>query len=106
MSGFSILQSSFGALDTMTQASARNIANINTDGYRAERVTLENGPSGTGVRAAAIQKGDSFESDQSSSIDLPREFSQLIIIENAYSATAAAIRTTDEMTGSILNVKV
>lgn len=106
MADFSIPQSSFSALDVMVQASARNIANINTDGYKAERVALENGPSGEGVRVAAVQKDAVFGLEQLNTVDLPREFSQLSVIENAYSATAATIRTLDEMTGAILNVKV
>ena len=43
---------------------------------------------------------------EGSNTDLPREFANLIVTENAYSANAVAIRTMDEMTGSILNVKV
>lgn len=41
-----------------------------------------------------------------SNTDLPREFASHVVVESAYSATAAVIRTMDELTGSILNVKV
>ena len=44
--------------------------------------------------------------NEGSNVDLPREFANLVITENAYSANAATIRAWDEMTGSILNVKV
>lgn len=107
MSDFSLLQSSFSSLDVMTQVSAHNIANINTEGYRTEHAVLETGPSGEGVRVAAIQKDVAFGAAQpTNNVDLPREFSQLNIIENAYSATAVTMRTLDGMTGAILNVKV
>lgn len=39
-------------------------------------------------------------------VKLPREFANLIVTENAYSANAAVIRAWDEMVGSILNVRV
>lgn len=43
---------------------------------------------------------------EGSNTDLPREFANLIITEHAYSANAATIRAWDEMTGSLLNVKI
>ncbi|MDR2160976.1 MAG: hypothetical protein LBO77_02395 [Desulfovibrio sp.] len=43
---------------------------------------------------------------EGSNTDLPREFVNLIISEFAYSANAAVIRTMDELTGSLINVKV
>ena len=43
---------------------------------------------------------------EGSNTDLPRNFVNLIISEFAYSANATVIRTMDEMTGSIVNVKV
>ncbi len=43
---------------------------------------------------------------EGSTTDLPREFTIMIMTENAYSANAAAIRAWDELTGSLLNVKV
>jgi flagellar basal-body rod protein FlgC len=41
-----------------------------------------------------------------SNTDLPREFATMIVSEHAYSANAAVIRAWDELTGSLLNVKV
>lgn len=43
---------------------------------------------------------------EGSNTDLPREFATMIVTENAYGANAAFIRAWDELTGSILNVKV
>ena len=44
--------------------------------------------------------------EEGSNVDLPREFANLAITDNAYSANAAAIRAWDDLTGSVLNVKV
>ena len=43
---------------------------------------------------------------EGSSTDLPREFATMIVTANAYSANAAVIRSWDELTGSLLNVRV
>jgi flagellar hook protein FlgE len=43
---------------------------------------------------------------EGSNTDIPRNFVNLILSEFAYGANATVIRTMDEMTGSILNVKV
>ena len=43
---------------------------------------------------------------EGSNTDIPREFTTMIMTENAYSANAAVIRAWDELTGSLLNVKV
>ena len=162
------------AFSSVTTATASNIANVNTDGYKAMSVRLESGPDDRGVQVAAVyrdmtpgpaviynlsendirnyenmaargmrnsqenydtaqaqdvtrtQQGDAasawYVQDiragqdsinryhtgyiEGSNTDLPREFVNLIVTENAYSANAVAIRTMDEMTGSILNVKV
>ena len=101
MPDFSIVQSAFSAFGHAQGNTAHNIANSFTNGYTAGRVSLETGPSGKGVRAQA-----SSQPADAQHVDLPREFAQLNVTQTAYSATAATIRTLDEMTGSILNVKV
>lgn len=161
-------------MDVVMQATANNIANINTDGYKALNVSLQSGPyQDEGVRVGAIyrdmspgpaiinhlaendvrnavefsargmrntaenydtpvvqdidrtQQGNAADAwrvenyregqnarslitglSEGSNVDLPREFTNMLVTENAYSANAAAIRAWDEMTGSLLNVKV
>ena len=154
------------------QTTANNIANVNTNGFRASHVVLETGPNDEGVRVGAIyrdmqpgpavinhlgendvrvandlaarymqntqenydttvaqdvdrlQQGNAADAwrvqahregernvslirgtVEGSTTDLPREFANLMVTENAYSANAATIRAWDEMVGSILNVK-
>jgi flagellar basal-body rod protein FlgC len=43
---------------------------------------------------------------EGSNTDIPREFTTLLMTENAYGANAAVIRALDELTGSLVNVKV
>jgi flagellar basal-body rod protein FlgC len=173
MPNFAIPASALSSLDVVMQNSANNIANVNTDGFKASRVILESGPYDEGVRVGAIYRdmhpgpavinhlaendvrvandvaargmrnsqenydtavaqdvdrlqqanaADSWRVQrhrdgqysgnlirgmvEGSNTDSPREFTTLLMTENAYSANAATIRAWDELTGSILNVKV
>ena len=166
--------SALNAFGNVTLATASNIANVNTDGYKAMSVRLQSGPEDRGVQIGAIYRDmspgpavvynlneqdvrdyqdmaaqgmrnsqENYDTAQAqdvtrtqqadtaaawyaqdiragqdavtkyhmgyvegSNTDLAREFTQLIVTENAYSANAVTIRTMDEMTGSIVNVKV
>ena len=175
MPNFWIPQSALSALDVSMGATANNIANINTDGYKSLSVTLQSGPRDQGVRVGGIyrdmspgpavishlsendlrdgvdsvargmrnqadnynsavsqdidrmwkadaadawqvenrREGDYIKSvidglrlTELSNVDLPRQFANLIVTENAYSANAAVIRSWEELTGSLLNIKV
>lgn len=173
MPNFNIPHSALTAMDVVMQTTAHNIANVNTDGFRAQHVVLQTGPFDEGVQVGAIwrdmhpgpavinhlsendvrtvndmaargmrnsqenydtavaqdvdrlQQGnaaDAFRVENhrkshdswntitgvaiNSTTELPREFANLMITENAYSANAAVIRAWDEMVGSILNVRV
>ena len=174
MPNFSIPQSALNSLDVVMQTTANNIANVNTDGFKARSVVLMSGPyQDEGVQVGAIHRDMSpgpavinhftqndvrdyndvaamgmrnsqenydtavvqdvdvtqranaadawniqnYREGQSavariqgmvegSNTDLPREFSTMIVTENAYGANAAVIRAWDELTGSLLNVKV
>jgi flagellar basal-body rod protein FlgC len=174
MPNFSIPQSALTSLEVVMQTTANNIANTNTDGFKASRALLMSGPyQDEGVQVGALYRSmepgpaiinhlgqnDVRDSDdvaamytrnsrenydtavaqdvdrtqqanaadawnvqnyregqsartriqgmtEGSNTDLPREFANMIVTENAYSANAAAIRAWDELTGSILNVKV
>lgn len=156
------------------QATANNIANVNTDGFKSSHVVLQSGYRDEGVRVAAIYRDMSpgpavinhlgendvrnvlessarglrvtqenydaavaqdldrlqqantedawrvwshrdgqVASDQirgvvleASNTDLPREFTTMVVTENTYNANAGVARAWDEMTGSLLNVKV
>ena len=56
MPNFAIPQSALSSLDVVMQATAHNIANINTDGYKSLNVTLQSGPYDEGARVGAIYR--------------------------------------------------
>lgn len=173
MPNFSIPESALSSLDVVMQNAASNIANVNTNGFRANRVILESGPYDEGVRVGAtfrdmrpgpavinhfaendvrvandiaargmrntqenfdtavaqdvdrLQQANAADAwrvenyregqyasnlikgvVEGSNTDIPREYTTMLMTENAYSANAATIRAWDELTGSILNVKI
>ncbi|MDR3640782.1 MAG: flagellar basal body rod C-terminal domain-containing protein [Humidesulfovibrio sp.] len=96
--GISASVQALGALDVSLQATANNIANVSTEGFRSARADFSDGPGGQGVQVASISRADS------SGVDLPREMVGLMQVDQAYTANASMIRTADETTGTVLNM--
>lgn len=100
--------SALSALSTVQEVSANNIANVNTDGFKASSVLLETGPEGQGVNVGAIQEstapGTVIGDVETSNTDIGREMVDMITTSHAFSANAAAIRTSEQMTGHLLNM--
>ncbi|QJB57341.1 flagellar basal body rod C-terminal domain-containing protein [Pseudodesulfovibrio sp. zrk46] len=100
--------SALSALGTAQAVSANNIANVNTDDFKASSVSLETGPDGWGVRVGAIQEstnaGPIVGDVELSNTDLGREMVDMITTSRAFSANVAAVRVSEEMTGHLLNM--
>lgn len=75
--------------------SASNVANINTENYKSRSTALSGSESG--VKASSSQ--------QSSSTELTKELSDQIVIEKGIQANVDAIKTQDQMIGSLLDIK-
>lgn len=100
MINFSSNVSSLIAHQNFNNASAHNVANVNTDGFVPTRTTLNE--TAGGVRAD-FQKADSNGS-QLSQTDLAKEMTDQIVSQNGHGFQATAIRTKDEMLGSLLDM--
>jgi len=102
------------------QVSAHNVANISTDGFMPQRATYATGSNGMGVELESVRKlnqplrgldaasvsGDAGFADSAlpaSSTDIAKEMPHMILTERGFQANAAAIRTADEMLGTLLN---
>ncbi len=100
--------SALSSLGTAQEVSANNIANVNSDGFKASSVVLETGPNDQGVFVAAINEstnaGPMLDGVEGSNTDLGTEMVDMMTTGHAFSANAAAIRTTEEMTGHLLNM--
>lgn len=95
MSTFAISLSGMNAAQTHLQASAHNIANLATDGFRRQQATPASMPSG-GVSvslAPAAEPGSSLETDMVG----------LLEAKNAFLANLAVFKTSDRMVGSLLD---
>lgn len=100
--------SALSALGTTQQVSANNIANVNTDGFKASTVSLETGPMDQGVRVGAIQEttnpGPAVGDVELSNTDIGTEMVDMMTTSRAFSANVAAVRVSEEMTGHLLNM--
>lgn len=100
--------SALSALSTVQQVSANNIANVNTDGFKASAVTLESGPADQGVRVGSISQsaapGPSVGGVEGSNTDIGAEMVGMVRTGHAFSANVAAVRASEDMTGHLLNM--
>ncbi len=105
---------------------ANNLANVNTPGFHAQNLSLMTGNQDQGVMVGLIstdktpgppvpglvavnEDGREVLSPgylEGSNTDIAREYVHMIGTQNAYAANAAAIRTVDDMTGMLLDMKV
>lgn len=100
--------SALSALSTVQQVSANNIANVNTDGFKASSVTLESGPADQGVRVSSISQrsvpGPNVGGVEGSNTDIGAEMVGMVRTGHAFSANVAAVRASEDMTGHLLNM--
>ncbi len=115
------------AISTSVAVTANNVANVNTDGFKASSTTFETGQNGQGVEVQEIRQDQSagayrqevlpLETEtgvmtsqlqyvETSNTDLVREQVNLIQNQHAFSANIAAIRAQDDLTGTVLDMKV
>ena len=93
--------SSLRAQQQVLNTNANNIANVNTDAFRpSDTRVVENDKSLTTNTRLANDKGS-----QKSQTDLAKEIPDQIVAQNASAVNLSAIKTQDEMLGSLLDIK-
>jgi len=92
----SISGSALQAFSTSQDVTANNIANINTDNFKASKVTLEE-KTGGGVTATAVKTQDS--------VDISREATNLLISAQGFNANVKALETATDLTKQLFSVK-
>lgn len=93
--------SSISAHQTMMNNSAHNVANVNTDGFVPKSTVMSD--EGNSVRANTREATDT--NNPRSQTDLSKEIPDQMITQGVSEVNAAAIRTQDEMIGSVLDIK-
>ena len=106
-----MIDSNLTALDafsTSMEVTANNVANVNTDGFKASSVVLESGPNDQGVEVASITEssvpGSMVGGVETSNTDLVTEMTDMIVTSRAFEANTVFIRASEEMTGHLLNM--
>jgi flagellar basal-body rod protein FlgC len=112
------------AISVSQQVSANNVANMNTSEFRSSRVEYETGPGDQGVRAREVTentdsgplvRGEEYDDErlrseemlvEGSNTDLATEMVQMVENEQAFAANAAALHTSMDMTGVLINMMV
>ena len=105
--------SALRAFVTKLGATADNIANVNTDGFKRNRAVLHEDDNGgvrvvlskdqsPGRRYDVVEDGEEVEKE-TSNVDLTQEIPDLMVTKRAYQANLKTIETQDEMLGSLLD---
>lgn len=100
MINFSANVSSLIAHQGFSNANASNVANVNTEGFVPTRTTLSDTVGGV---QSNFQKADNNGSSLSQT-DLSRELTDQVIIQNGHEVQGTAIRTQDQMLGTLLDI--
>ena len=105
--------SALTAFQTKLDTTSNNIANVLTNGYKKDRVILQEGESG-GVKAIvdhvdtqnmpgeAVASNKNLENELPN-VDLAEEMTNLMITQKAYNANLKGLKVHDEMLGAILD---
>lgn len=112
------IQSSLSALNAFSkkqESIADNTANVNTDGFKKSRVTMqaEEGQSPVAqvsrVNTAGPMVYEStatgYEVVEKSNVDIAEEIPQSMVNQRAFEANVKMVQAADEMIGSLLDIK-
>jgi len=93
--------SSISAHQTMMNVNGNNIANANTDGYIAKDTKISE-------RANSVEANVRMNDDNGlkrSQTDLAKELTEQIVVEDVTASNVVAIKTQDDMLGTLLDLK-
>jgi len=93
--------SSIQSHQSMLNTSANNVANVNTDGFVPSDTKISN--SGNSVVANTREASDTGSAK--SQTNLSKEIPDQIVSQDAVAVNVSAIKTQDEMFGSLLDIK-
>ncbi len=107
--------SALKAFSTRVQSNGNNIANANTDGFKKTRVTLATAePEGVKAVVEKVdtpgaevfrENSDGGDTVELSNVELSQEIPEMITNSSLYTANLKTLQTTDEMMGTLLELK-
>jgi flagellar basal-body rod protein FlgC len=106
--------SALQAYKNQMEVTSNNIANVNTEGFKKSKATLQEGTNGgvqvdikkvdtPGHRYQALE-GDQMVEKETSNVDLSEEVPQMMVTQHSYQANMKVIQTLDEILGNMLNI--
>lgn len=107
--------SALNAFATGVHGTAYNIANVNTDGFQPVSVRYQSGrPADQGVRPLVSRPAPEATASASpavpahpvSHVNQTREMVNLTADQRAFEANAVVIRASDEMIGTLIDIRV
>jgi len=93
--------SSITAHQNMLDTTANNIANVNTDGFVPNEAVITNSGANIETNITATDNSGS----EKSQTNLSKEIPDLMIAQAGTSVNVTAIKTQDEMLGTLLDIK-
>jgi flagellar hook protein FlgE len=93
--------SSLQANQTFMDVNANNVANVNTDGFIPTDTRMTNNQNSVQANTTLADNNGSLKSQT----DLTKELTDQITIGGVEKANVSAIKTQDEMFGSLLDIK-
>lgn len=127
MINFGPSQSALSSFATGVQGTAYNIANINTGGFQPVSVRYQSGPRDQGVQPVVSRASNAVvdnmvgnvtdrvdispaaqmsPASQVSHVEPAREMVNLTTNQRAFEANSVVIRASDEMIGTLIDIKV
>jgi flagellar hook protein FlgE len=94
--------SSINAHQQMMNVNANNVANVNTDRFIPSDTRMSEGGSESVI---ANTRMATDTGSQKSQTDLAKELPDQVVVSGATSVNVTAIKTQDEMLGSLLDIK-
>ena len=107
--------SALNAFATGVQGTAYNIANVNTAGFKPVSVDYQSGrPADQGVRPVvtrppadtAASATPAGQSPPVSHVNEAREITKLMVNQRSFEANAVVIRASDDLIGTLIDLKV
>ncbi len=115
INGISAALSGLNSLQKKNESIANNTANVNTDGYKKTRVTMqEELPQGVSTNISKIDTPGPMAMERTSegevmveqsNVDLGEEIPQQMLTQRFYQANLKTIQVQDEMLGSLIDIK-
>lgn len=93
--------SSIQAHQTMMNTNANNVANVNSNGFIPSDTKITNQENSVSAHTRKADDNGSLKSQT----DLSKELPEQIVVEDATAVNATAIKTQDEMFGTLLDIK-